>query len=309
MERRGTSESFKLYRHSHRIVIRLPTLDIQISLTFPVVLLFICFYGLFVHFFLAFVSMTLHELGHIIAAVVFKQRVYSIRLLPIGLSSEIDDPAFGGWKVIVVSISGPLSNILIVLVLILVKTYYFFLPEYFHNVLYLNTCLALFNMIPVLPLDGGKILKIILTRKFGIFSSYINTKRISLLLAILFVIVGTFQLIAGSYNFSLLAIGLYIFFHLKTRDMEASLMNIKDIVLRRSRLLKKGIYPARHIVVLKTVRISDTLKSMDFDRFHIVYVLDDNLGLMKSFTEQQIMDLALKYDASITFEELISMER
>jgi len=253
--------------------------------------------------------MALHELGHIIAALLFGQRVYSIQLLPIGLCAEIDDTAFGGLNAIIVSLSGPLSNTLIILVLILAKTDAFFLSEYFDAAIYLNTSLAIFNMIPVLPLDGGRILRIMLASKFGIFSSYINTRKISTLLIILFIIAGIMQLIASSYNFSMLAIGFYIFFHLKSRDMEASLMNMKDIVSRRSRLLKKGIYPARDIVVLKTVRIADTLKSMDFDRFHIVYVLDDNLGLMKTFTEQQIMDLALKYDTSITFEELISMER
>jgi len=253
--------------------------------------------------------MALHEFGHIITAILFGQRVYSIQLLPIGLCAEIDDTGFGGWKAVIVSLSGPLSNILIILALIVAKTGCFFLSEYLDIAIYLNTCLAVFNIIPVLPLDGGRALRIILANKFGIFSSYINAKRISILLTFLFIIAGIMQLIASSYNFSLLAIGLYIFFHLKSRDVEASLMNMKDIVSRRARLLKKGIYPARDIVVLKTVRIGDTLKSMDFDRFHIVYVLDDNLGLMKTFTEQQIMDLALKYDTSITFEELFLMER
>lgn len=56
----------------------------------------------------------------------------------------------------------------------------------------------------------------------------------------------------------------------------------------------------------KNTRLGDTLTSMDFDRFHIIYVLDDNLRLLRVFTESEIMDALSGDTGNITFEQLIS---
>ena len=82
-------------------------------------------------------------------------------------------------------------------------------------------------------------------------------------------------------------------------------MNMRQILYRRSRLLRKGIYPARDLVVMKTARLGDTLKNMDFDRFHIIYVLDDSLRIAGVFTESEIIDALAGAPEDMTFEGLI----
>jgi stage IV sporulation protein FB len=90
-----------------------------------------------------------------------------------------------------------------------------------------------------------------------------------------------------------------------TGRMESALMNIRQIVYRRSRLIKKGVYPARDLVVMKSVKLGDSLKSMDFDRFHIVYVLDDDLHILGLLTESEIMDALAANCDDITFGQLL----
>jgi stage IV sporulation protein FB len=121
----------------------------------------------------------------------------------------------------------------------------------------------------------------------------------------LLILLGIVQFFSGSYNISLFIVGLYALFSSKALRMEAALMNIKDIIYRRSRLLKKGIYQARDLVVLKGAQLGETIKAMDFDRFHVVYVLDDNLKIVGMFTEQEIIDELLKTDTDPTFEEFM----
>ncbi|MFZ5990093.1 MAG: hypothetical protein ACOYWZ_23605 [Bacillota bacterium] len=82
-------------------------------------------------------------------------------------------------------------------------------------------------------------------------------------------------------------------------------MNIKNLVYKRSRFLKRGIYPGRELVVIKSMRLGDIIKSMDFDRFHIIYVLDEDMKLIKIFTEQEVIDYMIKYNAEMSFDELI----
>lgn len=82
-------------------------------------------------------------------------------------------------------------------------------------------------------------------------------------------------------------------------------MNIKYLVYKRSRFLKKGVYPGRELVVIQNMRLGDIIKNMDFDRFHIIYVLDEDMKLVRVFTEQEIIDNLSKYDSEMSFEELI----
>lgn len=86
-------------------------------------------------------------------------------------------------------------------------------------------------------------------------------------------------------------------------------MNIKNLVYKRSRFLKKGVYPGRELVVIKSMRLGDVVKNMDFDRIHIIYVLDENMRLVKVFTEQEIIDSMEKFNGEISFEELINLTK
>ncbi len=82
-------------------------------------------------------------------------------------------------------------------------------------------------------------------------------------------------------------------------------MNIKNLLFKRSRFLKKGVYPGRELVVLESMHLGDLIKSMDFDRFHIVYVVNENMRVVRVFTEQEIMDNIMKYNSDISFKDLM----
>ena len=85
-------------------------------------------------------------------------------------------------------------------------------------------------------------------------------------------------------------------------------MNIKNIVYRRSRLVTKGIYPAREIVVMKNVKLSEVIKVMDYANiFHIVNVLDEQLRVIKIMTEQEILDALMINSVDTTFERLLTV--
>jgi len=82
-------------------------------------------------------------------------------------------------------------------------------------------------------------------------------------------------------------------------------MNIRNLLFKRSRFLKKGVYPGRELVVLESTRLGELIKSMDFDRFHIIYVVNENMRVVRVFTEQEIIDYIMKYNADISFRDLM----
>ena len=133
---------------------------------------------------LLFVGVVLHELAHSLVAIQFGSRVEEIVLLPLGGVARMEDVPERPYQELFMAIAGPVTSGLIGLALgvsifllfpqgwteILSRfTQAFFLRtrplEWVHILPYLafvNIFLAIFNMIPAFPMDGGRVLRAIL---------------------------------------------------------------------------------------------------------------------------------------------------
>jgi len=263
------------------------------------------FFDYFNEYMYAFVAITIHEASHILVSIAQGRKLCSVRIFLVGLNAVFSENYCKDINYFLINIIGPLSNLLISLVCFLLSTYYLPKSDNMGFFILINLSLGIFNMLPILPLDGGRIFRDVLTSKVGVFKAHKYSKRVSKGLGLLILIIGLIQFHNNFYNFSLLFICGYIFYCIKYEESEVYLMNIKYLVYKRSRFLKKGVYPGRELVVIQNMRLGDIIKNMDFDRFHIIYVLDEDMKLVRVFTEQEIIDNLSKYDSEMSFEELI----
>jgi Zn-dependent protease len=131
-----------------------------------------------------FLSILLHEYGHVLMARRFGVSTKDIILLPIGGLARLTKLPKRPSQELLVAVAGPLVNVLIALLFL---PYFFFvfwknleinalpLPEaitedftFFIPMLFgLNLLLAIFNLIPAFPMDGGRILRALLSMKFS----------------------------------------------------------------------------------------------------------------------------------------------
>lgn len=235
----------------------------------------------FESFVYSLISILVHEISHVTVASIFKIKIKSIKLLPIGFKATIEENNIELWKKSLIYFAGPFANYFIFITgfwfsKFIIKTP--ILNRYFINLSYTNLYLGIFNTLPILPLDGSRILFMALSVKKGFCNANKYIRRISLISSILFILIGLVQIFLSSFfNFSLIIIGIYVFIFAISKKMEDALMNIKQIFFRRSRLLKRGIYPVRELVVVKNMVLGEILKNLDFDRFHIIYVLDEKV--------------------------------
>lgn len=111
---------------------------------------------------LLFVSVLLHELGHSLAALSQGISVNSITLFLFGGIASIDKESKTPGAAFQVAIAGPLVSfgIYLTLSLLLATGTVAEIPyAILYNIAQTNLVLALFNLIPGLPLDGGQVLK------------------------------------------------------------------------------------------------------------------------------------------------------
>ncbi|MBM4109177.1 MAG: site-2 protease family protein [Phycisphaerae bacterium] len=122
-----------------------------------------------------FLCVTLHELGHALAAKVYGVRTRSITLLPIGGVAALERIPEKPAQELVIAVAGPLVNVAIAGALIAgllirggldgVMTLH--VPgadvgTFLASVAAVNIWLVLFNMIPAFPMDGGRVLRALL---------------------------------------------------------------------------------------------------------------------------------------------------
>lgn len=119
---------------------------------------------------LLFASVLCHELGHSLVARAQGTKVNSITLFIFGGLASIDEEAKTPGKAFQVAIAGPAVSLLLFLLLTLVA--HLFATEnplgvVSQSLARINLILALFNLIPGLPLDGGQILKAAIWKATG----------------------------------------------------------------------------------------------------------------------------------------------
>ncbi|MBC7119204.1 MAG: site-2 protease family protein, partial [Methanobacteriaceae archaeon] len=158
--------------------------DIPIELDFSFLILIISIYFLaFLEFIslelavlitLIFVTVVIHELAHSYVARRFGVKIEKILLLPIGGIAKMEEIPRVPRQELLISIAGPSTNLVIAAALYGIGSLGIFphaITEFIANFILVNVVLALFNLIPAFPMDGGRILRALLAEKMSYLRS------------------------------------------------------------------------------------------------------------------------------------------
>lgn len=110
----------------------------------------------------------IHEMGHLICGLMLGLKPKSLKIMPIGLSIEfnvicedynkkIKKANILEIKKMLIALAGPLTNIFAILIVVVIKKYTNIIV--YNEIIYANTLIAIFNLLPIYPLDGGRFIK------------------------------------------------------------------------------------------------------------------------------------------------------
>lgn len=205
-----------------------------------------------------FFIVVLHELGHALTARRFGIKTNDITLLPIGGMARLESIPEKPVEEFLVAIAGPLVNVALALLIFpfvempaseeaMWKALSGFDPETFLFRLFAtNIMLAVFNMTPAFPMDGGRVFRALLAIKLDRVKATFIAARTGQFIAVLFVLFGLF-----GGNFIMAVIGFFIFIGAQT---EAQFTQAKSLL--HGYRVRDALMRDYH-----SVRIEDSIKS------------------------------------------------
>jgi Zn-dependent protease len=199
-----------------------------------------------------FTCVILHELGHALAAKYYKIKTIDIHLLPIGGVARMETLPEKPKQELIVSIMGPLVNVFISCILFIVLNLSHSFSSgikiqdlqvisksnFWISLFTVNLFLALFNLIPAFPMDGGRIFRAILSFKFARVKATHIAARLGQFIAVMFIFFGF------SANPMLVFIGLFVFFSALTEDAAEETksyltgLKVSDVLMQRYSILQ-----------------------------------------------------------------------
>ena len=265
-----------------------PGFVFKVNPLFLLVIVLLIFAGLGIELLIAFILVISHEFVHLLVAWLSGYEIYKIDIFPFGGMAEYRgllemDP----WQEIKVAICGPLFNLVLVLILYLYYGNINFISIYYIDLLIkYNLIIGLFNLLPALPLDGGRILRSVLVARMGFCRGTMMAVKIAKFFAISGAILGIIALIFQQTNIWILFISFFVYGAAIKEEKNVVYYLVSYLTHRKDFIDNMIIKPVYLQVSRSNVRLKDMLTYLVPDKFNLFYILEIEYFL----SEIQLLD-------------------
>lgn len=250
-----------------------------------------------------FTLVIIHELGHVFSALSFGWRVSSMELLPFGGVAKVDEWGTTSAKEeIIVAMSGPLMNVIMILLAYLFAFVGIWEETWTDYFIRGNLLIALFNLIPAWPLDGGKVAHALLTKYVSFHSSiYVILTWSSLVI---------FGLMALSFfhssKLNLLVLCFYLLIEIRVAWKRTHYQFIRFLLAKVEQNTKQRTALRNTSVLLRySDKIGEVVKMIKKGYYYDFHVVDAKQNLIGKLSETQVLELFFQ-DPLATISEGLS---
>lgn len=270
---------------------KLAGIPIRIHPLTMVCFLIYIYLGLGMEILAVFTVVLLHELAHGIVALLNGIKVNEVQLFPFGGQASFDD--FTGLipeREIYIALAGPIFS------LILAGFFYFLPLEWFgqRKMLYtFNLYLGLFNLLPGLPLDGGRVVRGLLSKSQGFKKATSRTIMIGKGLAVLIGVYGVYLFYSGENGLNAVMVFVLLYW---AAHREKSLLNfafMRYLLHKKAELNSRGLLPGKQVICTGETLIKQVLEWTRPNYFLLIVMINEAQQVEAIYTEVQIIECYL----------------
>ncbi len=253
-------------------------------------------------------TVLLHEWAHVIFASALGMTVSEMELFPFGCAAKLQCFAVSRTKEIVVAAAGPAANMAAACATFFIDKYGFEITVA-ERLISSNLALAAVNMLPALPLDGGRIVR-------AIFASFIGYKRATRLtacagifFAAMLLGVGVWALFQDTLNPSFFIMGFFLCLAAVKELKSAPYTLIRDFSGKRETIDKRKTLSINRFAAMRTETLRDIMREFEAGKYNMVTVLDKDLGVLGELDERQILDGMIEKGTQVTLGSIYKLRK
>lgn len=274
---------------------------IPIHPSFLLLFLWFVFFKNILSFIIFFLVVCAHELGHYFVAKKLGYRLNSFYIAPYGVNLNYKEKIFSYKDEILIALAGPIVNIFLSILCVALWWIFPQLYHNFHEFVFESMILALVNLLPCYPLDGGRIFVGILSnnmpRKKAIKIVYSLNYIFSGILFLLFIVTAFIN-----FNPTLCLCASFLLLGVIDSKFESKYQ--PSILLKKD---VKNFTRPYFVVVDVNTPLNILLKHIEANRLTIFVVSYDNKTLF--IDERQVKEYLLNYQYSTLLKDCIKQEK
>lgn len=270
---------------------KLRGLTIKVNPLFLLILFLFFLLEMAVEALIAFGLVILHELVHLLIAYRSGYRVSRIEIFPFGGMAEYSGLLeMEPWQEIRVALAGPIFNLIFAFFI------YFFTysglaePGFFLSLLLqYNLIIGTVNLIPALPLDGGRVFRAFLVKNNGIKRGNDLALKVSKYLAISGIIMGILVLLTGKANLWFLFFFFFIYGMINREKKQLFYYFLQYLSRRRDINNQLRIKELAGQVVSDTLPVKEVIYYINPVKYSLFFVLDIEQNIKGIITESHLV--------------------
>ncbi len=276
-------------------ILRLGQTDVLVHSSFLLYAIYACISSHTLFLLISTVSILMHEVAHASAASFLGQPPVTLELTPLGAVMRLDDDEhLPPVKRLAMLAAGPAMTFILCFSALKLSG---FLPVKISRQIFVcNLSILMLNLLPVLPLDGGRILSLILRIRFSLHTVSVIHRALGNITGLTLIAINMWvSWKLGGWNLSLAFAGCCIIYSSSVSTVSQAMAELRQLMERKIILERKGSLPCKSIIYLSDTPVRKIIRNLPVSRMAMIGCIEPGTMRIKWWaSEYDIIQQYLK---------------